>query len=77
MSETKDVLVAGGGIAGLAFALALRSGAGGARVAVADPSFAASGAAPRTLRAVAVAAGSRRFLDSLGVWKLSPRRRSP
>ena len=69
MSETKDVLVAGGGIAGLAFALALRSGAGGARVAVADPSFAASGAAPRTLRAVAVAAGSRRFLDSLGVWE--------
>ncbi len=68
MSETKDVLVAGGGIAGLAFALALRRGAGGARVAVADPSFAVSGTAARTLRAVAVAAGSRRFLDSLGVW---------
>ncbi len=69
MSETKDVLVAGGGIAGLAFALALRRGAGGARVAVADPSFAGSGTAPRTLRAVAVAAGSRRFLDGLGVWE--------
>ena len=69
MSETKDVVVAGGGIAGLAFALALRRGAGGARVAVADPSFAVSGTAPRSLRAVAVAAGSRRFLDSLGVWE--------
>ena len=69
MNETKDVLVAGGGIAGLAFALALRRAVSGARVAVADPSFAGPGAAPRTLRAVAVAAGSRRFLDSLGVWE--------
>ncbi len=69
MSETKDVVVAGGGIAGLAFALALRRGAGAARVAVADPSFAIAGAASRTLRAVAVAAGSRRFLESLGAWE--------
>ncbi len=68
MGETKDVLVAGGGVAGLAFALALRRGAGASRIAVADPSFASSGVVPRTLRAVAVAAGSRRFLESLGVW---------
>ncbi len=69
MNLTKDVFVAGGGIAGLAFALALRRAASGASVAVADPSFAVSSVTPRTFRAVAVAAGSRRFLDSLGVWE--------
>ncbi len=73
MIDTTDVLVAGGGIAGLAFAAALRRAAPMARVAVADPSFAApDGAAAAdgrgTLRAVAVAAGSRRFLDALGAW---------
>ena len=69
MTETKDVLVAGGGIAGLAFALSLRRAASGARIAVADPNFAEPGMTPRTFRAVAVAAGSRRFLESLGVWE--------
>ncbi len=68
MVETKDVLVAGGGIAGLAFALALRRAAPMARVAVADPAFGAAAEDRRTLRAVAVAAGSRRFLDALGAW---------
>ena len=72
MVDTVDVLVAGGGVAGLAFAAALRRAAPMARVAVADPAFAAAqaaapGARP-TLRAVAVAAGSRRFLDALGAW---------
>jgi len=69
MVDRTDVLVAGGGIAGLAFAVALRRAAPGAHVAVADPAF---GAAPsdgrRSFRAVAVAAGSRRFLDALGAW---------
>ena len=69
MVETKDVLVAGGGIAGLAFALAVRRAAPSARVTVADPSLATSGKTPRTLRSVAVAAGSRRFLDGLGAWE--------
>lgn len=68
MVDTKDVLVAGGGIAGLAFALALRRAAPMARVAVADPSFGGHAEGRRTLRAVAVAAGSRRFLDALGAW---------
>ena len=73
MADTLDVLVAGGGIAGLAFAAALRRAAPMSRVAVADPGFAAPGGAAsagerRTLRAVAVAAGSRRFLDALGAW---------
>ncbi len=68
MVETKDVLVAGGGIAGLAVALAIRRAAPMARVAVADPSFALKAESRRTLRSVAVAAGSRRFLDGLGAW---------
>ncbi len=69
MVDTKDVLVAGGGIAGLALALAVRRAAPAARVAVADPAFAAPAEERRTLRAVAVAAGSRRFLDALGAWE--------
>ncbi|RYB07828.1 FAD-dependent monooxygenase [Lichenibacterium ramalinae] len=81
MANTRDVLVAGGGIAGLAVALAVRRAAPMARVAVADPAFAdpafadpaLASAGPtqgrRTLRAVAVAAGSRRFLDALGAWE--------
>ncbi len=68
MADTMDVLVVGGGIAGLAAALAVRRAAPAARVAVADPAFGAPSAAPRTLRSVAVAAGSRRFLDGLGAW---------
>ena len=40
MANTRDVLVAGGGIAGLAVALAVRRAAPMARVAVADPAFA-------------------------------------
>ena len=69
MGNTTDVLVAGGGIAGLATALAVRRAAPMARVSVADPAFAAPGQRHRTLRAVAVAAGSRRFLDRLGAWE--------
>ena len=69
MVMTRDVLVAGGGIAGLAVALAVRRAAPMARVAVADPAFAAPAGPSRTLRAVAVAAGSRRLLDALGAWE--------
>ena len=69
MGNTTDVLVAGGGIVGLAVALAVRRAAPMARVAVADPALATPGLRPRTLRAVAVAAGSRRFLDALGAWE--------
>lgn len=66
---TMDVVVAGGGIAGLALALALRRAAPFARAAVVDPAFARTDDGGRkNLRAVAVAAGSRQFLESLGVW---------
>lgn len=67
MSQTRDLLVAGGGAAGLALALAVRRAWPGARVTVCDPALGAAGRPP-SLRAVAVAAGSRRFLAGLGVW---------
>ena len=65
--EKADVVIAGGGFAGLALALALRQGLGDSvRVVVADPAFAA-GAKP-DLRASAIAAAARRMFETLGVW---------
>jgi 2-octaprenyl-6-methoxyphenol hydroxylase len=65
--ERADVVIAGGGFAGLALALALRQGLGESfRVVVADPAFAA-GAKP-DLRASAIAAAARRMFETLGVW---------
>lgn len=61
-----DVLVAGGGIAGLALAVALARESGGAlRVAVADP---APDRIPAPGRAYAIAGAGRVFLDHIGVW---------
>jgi 2-octaprenyl-6-methoxyphenol hydroxylase len=66
-SQRADVLIAGGGFAGLALALALRQGLGGSfRIVVADPAFAA-GAKP-DLRASAIAAAARRMFEALDVW---------
>ena len=68
-----DALIAGGGLAGLSLALALRHGLGDtARLAVADPAFAGKdGAAQRSadMRASAFAAGARRMLETVGVWE--------
>ena len=62
-----DVVIAGGGFAGLALALALRQGLGASfKVIIADPAFAA-GAKP-DLRASAIAAAARRMFETLGVW---------
>src|SRR5215208_178258 len=68
MSNTRaDLVIAGGGFAGLALALALRQGLGDAfRIVIADPAFAA-GAKP-DLRASAIAAAARRMFETLGVW---------
>ena len=66
-SRRADVVIAGGGFAGLALALALRQGLGDSfRIVVADPAFAA-GARP-DLRASAIAAAARRMFETLGVW---------
>src|SRR5882762_3833703 len=65
--ERADVVVAGGGFAGLALALALRQGLGASfRIVVADPALAA-GAKP-DLRASAIASAARRMFETLGVW---------
>src|ERR1700753_2304096 len=66
-AERADVVIAGGGFAGLALALALRQGLGPAfNVIVADPAFAAN--ARPDPRASAIAAAARRMFETLGVW---------
>jgi len=65
--ERADVVIAGGGFAGLALALALRQGLGASfRVVVVDPAFAAD--AKPDLRASAIAAAARRMFETLDVW---------
>lgn len=61
------IVIAGGGIAGLTLALALKQALGGSSaVMVADPGLAA---APRLdNRAYAVAAAARNMLSALGIW---------
>jgi 2-octaprenyl-6-methoxyphenol hydroxylase len=64
--HTSDVLIAGGGFAGLALAIALRQSLGASfRVAVADPAFARP---PSDARASAIAAAARRLFETIGVW---------
>lgn len=77
VARTNDILVAGGGIAGLALALAVRRAWAGAAVAVCDPLIGREPPGRKTLRAVAVAAGSRRFLEGLGVWSAVADRAQP
>jgi 2-octaprenyl-6-methoxyphenol hydroxylase len=63
-----DVLIAGGGFAGLTLAIALRRGLGPSfSVTVADPMLGASHAGDE--RASAIVAAARRLLDTLGVWQ--------
>ncbi|MGZ5835957.1 MAG: ubiquinone biosynthesis hydroxylase [Xanthobacteraceae bacterium] len=62
-----DVLIAGGGFAGLSLAIALRQALGTSfAVTVADPAFARSGV---DARASAIAAAARRLLEAIGVWQ--------
>jgi 2-octaprenyl-6-methoxyphenol hydroxylase len=67
--STCDILIAGGGVAGLALALALKQTAGDAlAVALHDPAFGRKPQSGGATRAYAIAAGARRMLETLGVW---------
>lgn len=64
--ERTDVLIAGGGFAGLALAIALKQGLGPSfAVTVADPALEK---ATTDARASAIAAAARRMLEVIGVW---------
>lgn len=61
-----DVVIVGGGYAGLALAIALRQALGESfAVTVADPALART---PQDARAYAVAAAARRLMETVGVW---------
>src|SRR6202043_152345 len=65
--EATDVLIAGGGFAGLTLAIALRQALGPSfAVAVADPALGISHADDE--RASAIVAAARRLFETLGVW---------
>lgn len=67
-SGSRRILVAGAGIPGLTFALALKQAHGETLdVTVCDPALAAGGARHRG-RAFAIAAGGRRMFEQLGLW---------
>ncbi len=62
-----DVVIAGGGFAGLALGAILRQSLGGSiRVAILDPVFTRPG--PPDPNASAIAPGPRRLLEAIGVW---------
>ena len=65
--QRADIVIGGGGLAGLALALALKQAVGGhLKVIICDPAFAKP---PRPDdRAFALAAGGRRMFEALGVW---------
>jgi 2-octaprenyl-6-methoxyphenol hydroxylase len=66
--DDTDVLIAGGGFAGLTLAIALRQALGPAfAVAVADPALGASHA--KDERASAIVAAARRLFETIGIWQ--------
>jgi len=70
-----DVVIAGGGFAGLTLAIALRQALGPAfSVAVADPTLGMSRAEDE--RASAIVAAARRLFEAIGVWSGSRTRPS-
>jgi 2-octaprenyl-6-methoxyphenol hydroxylase len=70
------ILIAGGGIAGLSLALALKQALGVAlEVTVCDPALERDAGGDQ--RAYAVAAGARRMLQALGVWNAVAARAQP
>ena len=66
-AKCSDILIAGGGFAGVALAIALRQSLGGNfTVTLADPELGKTG---RDARASAIAAAPRRMFEALGVWQ--------
>ena len=66
MTERADIIIGGGGIAGLSLAAAIKGALGvSVSVVVCDPTF---GAFKGTGKASAIAAGPRRMLETLGAW---------
>src|SRR5918995_3145281 len=66
--QQKDVLIGGGGFAGLALGIALRQALGeNFAVTIADPAFARGHMADT--RASAIAAAARRLFQTTGVWE--------
>ncbi len=67
MSNASRIVIAGGGLAGLSLALALKSALGDALdVVMCDPALRRDPAGDR--RAYAIAAAARRMLEVLGIW---------
>lgn len=67
-NDRVDVLIGGGGFAGLALAIALRQGLGPTfSVVLADPALRVSHS--NDTRASAIAAAARRMFETLGVWE--------
>jgi 2-octaprenyl-6-methoxyphenol hydroxylase len=65
--DDKDVLIAGGGFAGLTLAVALRQALGPTfSVSVADPALGSSHA--KDERASAIVAAARRLFETIGIW---------
>jgi len=70
-----DILISGGGIAGLSLALGLRLCFGsGLRIGLIDPAF---GSRPANVRTSALTAGSRNLLEAIGVWSAIAHRAQP
>jgi 2-octaprenyl-6-methoxyphenol hydroxylase len=66
--DNADVLIAGGGFAGLTLAVALRQALGPSfTVVVADPALGVSHASDE--RASAIVAAARRLFETIGVWQ--------
>ena len=73
--KTVDVLIGGGGLAGLSLAVALRQALGsGFRVAVADPAL---NNTARDMRASAIAAAARHLFEAIGVWQQAAQEAQP
>lgn len=66
--QCHDLVIAGGGSAGLALACALSDALGEIRIAVVDRSEMSPDAVAQDPRGFALSAGSRRLLAALGVW---------